>query len=613
MTIRKLTKDVYDLIAAGEVVLGPVSVVKELVENALDAGASRIIVEITDGGRERIRVFDNGSGIETQDIPLVFEPHATSKLENAEALSHIETLGFRGEALASVAAVSSVTMVTRADGSRIGARIFTEGGSAPEITPSGSDIGTDITVERLFLNIPARKKHMGDARAEGRKVIEYLSEAASGRPDVAFRLVSDSSLVFVTLGNGDRLSAIASVYGSKTAENLIPVSARTGEMRAEGYISGVLGLRNNKKGQHFYVNGRPVKNQQIEAAIGRAYREHAEPGRFPIVFLLLSVDPASIDVNIHPAKSEISFANPAEVSDFVFDFVREVLNSERSIPKLKKTGKIASDTTFFVENSLENSETEAPAAGQTLVSTSGGEGAKVSEVDINVLLSPANEEAHKINVIYDNQLQSTNMVFAESVDSHYEKSLNIAGLKPVATLFATYILAANGDAFYIIDQHAAHERVNFERFLNAYRLAGIPKQELLTPYMFTPPAAIVNFAGHQDFLDKLGFEADEFGEKTWACRTFPAFVSQIEGEAFLLETLDALEDEKSGISNAAVEKIMKRACKASVKANRILSNVEIEALLADLSKCENPYTCPHGRPVFLKLTQYDIEKMFKRA
>ena len=626
MKIKRLPKEVYDLIAAGEVVLGPVSVVKELVENALDAGASRIIVEITGGGKERIRVSDNGSGIEKGDLLLAFAPHATSKLDSAASLEYIETLGFRGEALASIAAVSQVTMVTKTESDEIGSILKTEGGSEPEIASCGADKGADVTVERLFFNIPARKKHMGDDRIEGRKIIEYLSKAAVSRPDTAFRLISDGSLAFATLGNGDLLTAIATVYGSKTAENLIKVSAESDKMQVNGYISGVLGLRNNRKGQHFFVNDRPVKNPAIETAISRAYRGYAEPGRFPVIFLFLSINPSLVDVNVHPSKSEVSFANQDEVSSFVYESVTDVLNSSNVIPKLRVPGMNTSDPTFKMDDDV-LSET-------TIVSTSGGTGEKVDEVDIKQILSgkrldnngndkSGEQENASEGMVYYNQLRENGYshddtpdkatLFGEKIDINYKKSLNINSLNVISSLFATYLLATDGDAFYIIDQHAAHERVNYELFSKAYMKGEVKKQELLTPYLFDPPVTIGNLGSYIDFLEKLGYSVEEFGEKTWACRTFPAFVSQSEGEAFLIEILDALGTEEEVISAAAANRIMMRACKDSVKANKKLSVEENRTLLKELSECENPYTCPHGRPVFLKLKRKDIEKLFKRA
>ena len=633
MRIKQLTKEVYDLIAAGEVVLGPVSVVKELVENSLDAGATRIIVEIAEGGITRIRVSDNGSGIMPEDIELAFAPHATSKLSSAEDLTHIETLGFRGEALASIAAVSSVTMVTRAVGAGSGIRAESKGGSPLRFEPAGADAGTDVAVEQLFFNIPARKKSLGDVRSEGRKVIEYISKASVCREDVAFRMISDGALVFSTLGNGDRFASIAAVYGSKAAENLVPLSAAGPDMRLEGYISGVTGLRRNRKGQHFFVNERPVTNSAVESAVSRAYREFAEPGRFPVVFLFLHVDPDTVDVNVHPAKSEVSFFEPENVERFVSETILAVLLSGKTIPKLKKYNTGTSDSAFKLSSLEYNS-----SAGDSFQTTSGGTGEKVDLVDINDLLSMGKSSTNSSNIHYGKVFQHVDVVdhkilqspiqksqnpagtglgFSDNTDLHYEKTLKIQDLSVIASVFATYIIATDGVTVFFIDQHAAHERINFERFREDFFKGEAALQVLLTPYMFTPPATLNDLSKYLDFYQKLGYEIDEFGENTWAARTFPAFISHEEGEAFLLESLEAIDSEggfdPAELNQAALERIMMRACKASVKANRELSAKETDALLKALAKCDNPYTCPHGRPVFVKMTKDDIERLFKRA
>ena len=616
MMIKQLTKEVYDLIAAGEIVLAPVSVVKELVENSLDAGADRVSVDVKAGGTERIRVTDNGSGIAREEVELAFMPHATSKLNSIDDLSSIETLGFRGEALASITAVSKVTMVTKRRDEESGSRAETEAGAGITITRTGTDTGTDVIVERLFFNVPARRKHLSGVRAEERSIIEYLSKAAVSRPDVAFRLVSDAKLVFSTSGAGDRLASIAAAYGRKSAQNLIPLGSGTESIRLDGYISGTLGLRSNRKGQHFFVNDRPVKNAVIETAVSNAYREFAEPGRFPVVFLFLTVDPSIIDVNIHPAKSEISFIDSDEISDFVEISILEVLISGQAIPRLSTHGLRRHDPVFDLEAKPLSEDKNV----DTIVSTSGGKEERIDTVDINSLLS-STDLGNNINKGYNtHDLQSKDMVddkkfqlFKENVEDHYDNALVIHDLEPLATLFATYILATAGISAYIIDQHAAHERINYERFMGAYEQGETAMQTLLTPYLFTPPAASGDLTQYVDLFERLGYEIDEFGENTWAARTFPAFFMAEEAEGFLLESIEALGEEKAGVNTAAVERIMKRACKASVKANRILSDEEIKALLRDLSECRNPYTCPHGRPVFIKLTLSDIERLFKRA
>ncbi|MDR3304832.1 MAG: DNA mismatch repair endonuclease MutL, partial [Clostridiales Family XIII bacterium] len=355
--IKQLPRQVYDLIAAGEVVTSPLSAAKELVENAVDAGASRIWAEIEEGGIALIRVSDDGTGIEPKDLPLAFAPHATSKINDADDLGRIATLGFRGEALASIAAVAEVEMVTKTAGSEsaAGSRIQIRGGEALKIEKIGADMGTTVTVSDLFFNIPARLKHLNAPRSEGAKIVDYLSRMAISYPNIAFRLISNGTVLFATRGAGDRLAAITTVYGTGVAAFLIGVTGVDSDlgMSLEGYIAGPNGLRKSRKGQVLFVNGRSVKNPAIDAAIDRAYKEFAEPGRFPFTFLFLKVNPADVDVNVHPAKNEIAFADAAMAGEFVEKTIRAALVSERSVPTLSLRGRgrrrAGADDTFRLQ------------------------------------------------------------------------------------------------------------------------------------------------------------------------------------------------------------------------------------------------------------------------
>ncbi|MDR1815439.1 MAG: DNA mismatch repair endonuclease MutL [Clostridiales Family XIII bacterium] len=679
--IRQLPREVYDLIAAGEVVTAPLSVVKELVENSIDAGATRIVVEIEEGGISLIRVSDNGCGIASADLPLAFAPHATSKISVAEDLSQIFTLGFRGEALASIATVARVTLVTKAANAPAGSpgvRVTVAGGIEESSEPAGAETGTSVTVADLFFNLPARRKHLNAARSEAAKVVDFCSRMAVCYTEIAFRLVSNGTVLFATRGNGDRLAAITTVYGTGVAAALVAVDAEDAKaggrmpplrlgaldasagMRLSGYVSDPTGLRKSRRGQVLFVNGRSVRNAAVDAAIDRAYREFAEPGRFPVSFLFLSVDPTAVDVNVHPAKSEVTFFDAAAVGDFIEAAVRGALASERGIPRLRLPGrKGAADRTFRMgdgtapapESALprggsedEGADARAVADGDNgigRVATDGGHGAQVASLDVGALLS-FRETPVEFGGARDSARGSDAAAFPASAASveapavgfleppetvtnaaaePAPAALAIDRLRVLASLFATYLLAADGDSFYIIDQHAAHERVNYEKFLRGVREKEPQRQALLTPYLFTAPAS-----AHADFerllpqLARLGYEIDEFGDDgTYAARTFPAFLSHAEGAAFLTELLGeadaySLKKNPTPADNAALtERLILRACKTSVKANDALTEPETAQLLNDLQNCENPYTCPHGRPVFLKLTKSDIERLFKRA
>jgi DNA mismatch repair protein MutL len=632
--IRQLPRQVYDLIAAGEVVTAPLSVVKELVENSVDAGASRIGVEIEEGGIAFLRVSDDGMGIAAEDLPLAFAPHATSKIDSPEDLGRIRTLGFRGEALASIAAVSKVTMITRARDAKTGTRMEIEGGETLSAQPVGAEPGTSVAASALFFNLPARLKHLNSARGEATKVIDYVSRMAVCYPQTAFRLTSNGTTLFATRGKGDRFAAVTTVYGTGVAATLVTVAAEENGRRLSGFVADPTGLRKTRRGQVLFVNGRSVKNLGIDAAIDRAYREFAEPGRFPVTFLFLEVAPSAIDVNVHPAKSEIAFRDSRAVGDFVENSIRNVLASERGIPKLRIPGWHRKEDELFRvagtgKNEASDILTGSDSSETLLVSTSGGEGALVREVDIiSLLSSDASSSARIMESAQDayhatgsapsstpaaNPIDARNEIHTLGApnESPQKNLLCVSELRVLASLFATYLLAVGGDSFYVIDQHAAHERVNYEKFMQNSREGEVAKQELLTPYLFTAPAAAVaDMEELRGLLARLGFEIDEFGENTYAARTFPAFVHYDEGVAFLGDVLADADDPRNP---AAVERVIMRACKSSVKANDALTEPETEALLRDLAECGNPYTCPHGRPVFLKLTKSDIERMFKRA
>ncbi|MDR1795994.1 MAG: DNA mismatch repair endonuclease MutL [Clostridiales Family XIII bacterium] len=640
--IRQLPRQVYDLIAAGEVVTSPLSVVKELVENAIDAGADRVVVEIEEGGIARIRVSDNGTGIAEADLPLAFAAHATSKIEAADDLSRIGTLGFRGEALASIAAVSKVTMVTRAAESAAGARVSVQGGEAEGAVPVGAERGTSVTVESLFFNIPARLAQLNSPRGEAAKIVDFCSRMAVCYVDIAFRLVSNGAVLFATRGAGDRFAAITTVYGTGVAAALVPVSASGGDLTLTGFISDPTGLRKTRRGQVLFVNGRSVRSAAVDSAIDRAYKEFAEPGRFPVTFLFLDVDPGRVDVNIHPAKSEIAFHDAGGVADFVEGAVRETLVSERSIPRLRMPGRRAQDGTF----ALKRDGGQGAAAAKDPIATEPDmqedNGGIIHEVDVKELLSSISRGDYAAfpDAVPEGAAGdplpgvAREDVFAYADGAGYPADSGFGGfacgpdappalaidrLQVLAQLFATYLLAAGGESFYIIDQHAAHERVNYEKFLRGARAAAPPKQQLLTPHLFTVPAqGLADFGALIPQLARLGYEIEEFGDDTYAARTFPAFLRHEEAAAFLVELLDETDRysvKKPGMADSAavLERLILRACKSSVKANAQLTEPEIAGLLADLEACENPYTCPHGRPVFLKLTKQDIERLFKRA
>ncbi|MDR0852755.1 MAG: DNA mismatch repair endonuclease MutL [Clostridiales Family XIII bacterium] len=643
--ILQLDRVLYEQIAAGEVVTAPVSVVKELCENSIDAGATEVTIEIRGGGKELIRISDNGIGISADDVSLAFAPHSTSKIAAAADLDSIETLGFRGEALSSIAAVSKVKMITKTSFADVGTLVLIEGGEVPKIEGVGADTGTVISVTELFYNVPARQKFLKSNAAETTKIVDFVSRLAIAYPSIKIKLISDGAALFSTLGNGSLLNTITSVYGSGVTNTLLEVNAESahGKMTLSGYISNATGSRKTRRNQVLFVNGRAVSNKLLTSAIDSAYKEFAEGGKFPVVYLFLTLPPRELDVNIHPSKLEVAFADNGAVRDFVERSLFGALSSEKGIPRLVKNAFLLKDdggvdhpVSFAATPPKEGNVPEVKISD--LFKRDSGAGAGMTKVDDTVVDHNKlqlgrivdNLEANIIDYsLYHNILQSNedidsaadNIFIRENTDAKYNETLDIAGLSVIATLFATYILASNGDSFYIIDQHAAHERINYEKFLRSYNDREVLTQELLNLHTFTVPAvAIPHIDSYISFLKRLGYDIEEFGENTYATSTFPSFMSFDEAEVFLTDILSlrpedlnaAMNSDVKG-PNSDVDRIIMRACKSSIKANRKLSDVEIAALLGELGACDNPYTCPHGRPVFLKLTKAEIERMFKRS
>ncbi|MDR1272413.1 MAG: DNA mismatch repair endonuclease MutL [Clostridiales Family XIII bacterium] len=642
--INRLPKDVYDLIAAGEVITSPVSVVKELVENSIDAGADRVSVSVAQGGMASIRVGDNGAGIHADDLELAFTAHSTSKLRTADDLYAVSSLGFRGEALPSIAAVSEVRMITAGKTDGQGREILIRGGEVLKNIPAGTPGGTDVMVRELFYNIPARKKHMSGARSEVRKITDYVSRMAIRYPGIAFKYEVDGTVLFSTRGGGDQLSAIMTVFGTSLRSVVLPVS---GEF-FKGYISGANGLRGRRSHQIFFVNGRLINNKALTVALEDGYAEFLEKGKYPQAIIEITADPSEIDINIHPSKDDVRFLDPAKFLNDITENVRNTLISKTSIPSVKGW-KNKRDTAFdFAENPAGGGEGMGHATyedeGQyfSLPTDRGetGDGEAFGVVDLNEFLSaPGGQDppsrpyaapsgtgsaepdktfdiASAVGVAEQEQLEYSreagHTAFPDAPDTG---SFLIDRLEVKAVLFATYLLAANGEEVYIIDQHAAHERVNYERLMAQLEAREPSAQALLIPYTFTPSAmALDSIEGNMDLLAELGYEISEFGTGTFAVHAIPADMDQGEAVSILHEIVDGGARHADVIKDRkAVERLIMRACKSSVKANDLLPAEAYESLLEQLAKCRNPYTCPHGRPVFLKLSKSALESLFKRA
>lgn len=597
--IRVLEKNVADKIAAGEVIDRPVSIVKELVENSLDAGADSITIEIRDGGKTYIRVTDNGCGIESDQVEIAFNRHATSKITSEKDLDSIATLGFRGEALASICAVSRVELITRTAGSRMGRRVIVEGSEVIENSATGCQEGTTITVRDLFFNVPARNKFMASSASESRRIIDFASRIALSYPDIRFNVINGSKRVFTTSGKGNILASIISIYGTDTGKDLIPVEKSEGGLLVKGYVSSPGTSLPSRSRQVLCVNGRIISSNVMERAIDRAYEDRLFKGRFPVAFLFLAMPPEKLDVNIHPTKKEIRFDDNAEVEDFIYAAVRRALTQKEAIPSAKPVHAEVKQPVY--SESAESVFSEPAEPVREKVTEYKAE--KSEQVNINNILETLRQkenirkeepEPEPVKVIY--------------------RPFDFDDLKVIGVIFNTYITAQDNDIFYLIDQHAAHERVFYEKLKAQFEASEKTMQQLLLPLNISVSAAVTACEDTWiDYVRGFGYNIEFFGNNTYIVREIPSFMDMKESEDFLKDIFSQL-DEKPDLSNSRVfDRIITRSCKSAVKAGDVLSDSEILSLFEQLKACENPFSCPHGRPTFIKMTKYELERMFKRA
>lgn len=603
--IKALPKNIADKIAAGEVVERPLSIVKELLENSVDAGATSVTIEIEKGGKEYIRVTDNGCGIERLQLELAFKRYATSKIATEDDLNSIETLGFRGEALASIASASKVKLISKTRSNPVGASIELSEGESLGVNDSASEDGTTIIVKDLFFNIPARKKFLKPDNVESSLIIDFVSKMAIAYPDIAIRLISNKSVLFATNGKGDLLANIYTVFGPHISEGLVPVDITDGENSLKGYISSPTQSKNNKKWQIFFVNGRLVKSKVLEDAVSKAYHDKLFEGHYPICFLFLETNPKALDVNIHPHKTEIRFYDEEETKDFMVKSIRSsLLNpdalkaniSEKKLEKISSTSSQTSKLDISVSSAAQCDGTERS--------------------DISGIIESIVEEEVKLDDYFKslrNNVEKQEEITYFNVNKYKQSNhLNFSTLEYIGQLFNTYLLCKNQDSFYIIDQHAAHERVMFEKLWADYNKEANDAQTIITPIVIT-----LSLSSKEAALDKLGdlkaigFEIEDFGPDSFVFKAIPACMDIQEAESFLNEFFESAAEASFG-TKINIDKIISRSCKAAVKAHDRLDKSEINRLLSDLDKCENPFSCPHGRPTFLKLSNYDIERMFKR-
>lgn len=632
--IRILDKNVSDKIAAGEVVESPLSVVKELVENSIDAGAKNIAVQIKGNGSEYIRVSDDGCGIAGDEVETAFKRHATSKLEKFSDLNNLHTLGFRGEALASIAKVSRVIMYTKRREDPLGTELVLEAGEVIKKEDIAVDDGTGIIVQDLFFNIPARKKDLSYKRAKKNEIAEFINRMSIYYSDISFRLKVDEELLYVTEGNGNRRDVLAQIYGADYAARLVQVDEEAFGITVSGLVSPQGDSYKDTSRQVIFINGRAIRSAFLEGIIKREYSDIIMGERYPSYFLLVNLPGAEIDVNIHPNKKEILFLDKAKVKNVIVKTLEKAFSGKEII----QSTPLNADFKSFVKEDYVDIGSSKQSNVEEVFEKGSSEGfsysAASSEADFREAINigsrghkglesafpPADndaseEEAFREAVRCEQQRESLREAEHVAVE---EKAVNlpydIAALEPMGVIFDTYILARDGEAFYMIDQHAAHERVFYEKLLGEFLSKDKDIQRLIAPIIKSLSAeADSNKKNIMSRLFELGFEVDDFGEKTLRIFGIPSFMKEEEAQGFLDDYLMSTQGFGYDEDERQLDRIASKACKAAVKGRDVLKGDEIKALILSLAKCKQPLACPHGRPTMIRMREYDIEKMFKRV
>lgn len=660
--IQVLDQVTIDKIAAGEVIERPASIVKELVENAIDAGATHVTIEIEEGGISLIRITDDGSGIMKEDIRNAFLRHSTSKIRNVEDLLHITSLGFRGEALSSIAAVTKVEVITKTKEAILGTRYVIEGGQELSLDEAGSSDGTTFIIRQLFYNVPARRKFLKTAMTEAGHVQDLLIRLALSHPEVAFRFLNNNQEKLRTSGSGKLKDVIYNIYGRDVASNLLELDYRQGGIHITGYLGKPLITRGNRNFETFFVNGRYVKSTMISRAVEDAYKDFMMQHKFPFVVLHFQVDTETVDVNVHPTKMELRFQNQQEVYKTVFEAIHRQLLEPELIPQVEvpepltspvqEKKKTPSPDLKLVRRAIPSDSKEAAVSIATTPRDSAAQ----------TVPEPVKEEPHNEDYFirkmrervmsYHNRNSSAEVKDQKKIFRPEEQKKRIqtsvreattykinetpvvqkpeqlnlfeekllkrevrAEYRLIGQVFDTYWLVQFQDNLYIIDQHAAHERVLYERTLKEMKNREFTSQYLSPPIILTLSMQEAELLKtHKERFERIGFEIEPFGGEEYAIRAVPANLFSIAKKELFMEMLDNLADGLSTNMTPDIidEKVASMSCKAAVKGNNRLSAQEVDVLIGELLELENPYHCPHGRPTIIAMSKKELEKKFKR-
>ncbi len=691
--IRQLDQKTIDKIAAGEVIERPLSVVKELVENSVDAGSTRITVEIRDGGIDTIRVTDNGCGIDKDEVRTAYLSHATSKLQTAEDLVGIGTLGFRGEALSTIAAVTRTEMVTKTHDSMVGVKYVINGGVEEELTEVGAPDGTTIISKNIFYNTPARLKFLKTPMTEGSYISDLINHMALANPEIAFKLISNGKTLISTSGDGRLKETIYALYGSDITKSILPVDYTCGNIHITGYIGKPFLSKGNRSFENYFVNKRYIKSSVINTAIEEAYKTYVMQHRFPFTVLFLELDPESCDVNIHPAKREFRYSNEKELFHSVFHAVHDTLQEKhelipdaeadykqrekiytplKSEPVAPKASTADADVTTMLdailpkdyreklmskaeesaENASQSSETtesattgtvSANAVEETAVTSTAKDALSNGSYSIFNSILPkeykaqnaSREEFVKEESSFSTQRSSETVQAGavetvptdarESVQQGTQQELQLGTAQYlskealskhiiIGQVFKTYWLTEYNNELYIMDQHAAHEKVNYETYLAEFKERRIESQQLFPPMMITLSAAEkAAVMDNIDYFTKSGFELEDFGGNEVKITSIPINLIGLGARDIFLEFAEYLSNGITGLTeDIFVRKLATMGCKAAIKGNQEISRSEAETLIEKLLTLDNPYTCPHGRPTIIRISKEELEKKFKR-
>ncbi|MCI8279085.1 DNA mismatch repair endonuclease MutL [Staphylococcus xylosus] len=659
--IKELQTSLANKIAAGEVVERPGSVVKELLENAIDAQATEINIEVAQSGVESIRVVDNGTGIAIDDLGLVFHRHATSKLDQDDDLFHIRTLGFRGEALASISSVSKVTLKTCTD-SEEGQEIYVENGEILNQKPAKAKRGTDILVESLFYNTPARLKYIKSLYTELGKITDIVNRMAMSHPNIRISLISDGKTIIKTNGSGRTNEVMAEIYGMKVAKDLVHITGDTSDYHLEGYVAKPEHSRSNKHYISIFINGRYIKNFLLDKAIQEGYHTLLMIGRFPICYINIEMDPILVDVNVHPTKLEVRLSKEDQLFELIVEKIREAFQDRILIPqndmdKITKKNKVLDkfeqqkmdfekrkqqqndfqQQSFHDEvQSHEDRESHEPKSQAQLQYNS----ENMKDDDIQSTIRETNvknddyaqtqralldemENHEQESILHQNNQHETfnqddkaqdiaNQDIKGSVSK--DASRRVPYMEVVGQVHGTYIIAQNEQGMYMIDQHAAQERIKYEYFREKIGEVSNESQNLLIPLTFhfsTDELMIIN--QHKEELDKVGVHLEPFGGNDYIVDSYPVWFPASEAEEIIKDMIEyVLEHKKVNVKKIREDAAIMMSCKQSIKANHYLKNNEMADLVNQLRETEDPFTCPHGRPIIINFSNYELERLFKR-